>query len=621
MAPIKDPPTRFKEAGPDPHADDVRISGAHRLRRRLELWKCTLHEVEGQLRVVATGNIGVGECAFASKPYATFLLSRNERTHCAQCMQKFPEDKPPKRCGRCRAARYCGLDCQRAAWKGHHRVECGSLGDLRKELAAPNRDVEGELLDAALASRCLRKIVDDEKAGAADYEMFGKFTAAEAAAVDVMNAARVADSGQTNAAGATLVAPGDAASGGGMDDADAPRLANAARRAKAAPRDARLEKLLRASPATHFMIQSETLSGLGVGSFPLGSAVRHSCLPNCSVVYDFCGGKEDAAKNLEQRFIAMTPIKAGDELTRAWVDPMSATWLRHHRLKTVYGSVVKPTSSRPRDKPCDCARCCAPWSERDALIEGDREMAEVCTKTASGKAALDSVAESQRRASEAGSVEEQGTWLEKGMDTLNAKVAPCHPAVLAILEMLMANALARGKNQEAISLSKRLVSARERLYAPRSHTRVVLDYFMLAEIILQDARGDPAKGLVARPYLVTARDLARKVHGKKCRLANKACHSIELIDGDIRAVNAPERSGPQGRTKAHKPMPEIEGGYPRSYAATRETAAPKCSPDLLTNPPTKRSTEEYYVPEEPLPGILDIPDEDLDSASDYSIDD
>lgn len=144
VAPLADPPTRIREAGPDPHAADVRISGAHRLRRRLELWKCTLHEVEGQLRVVATGDMAAGEVAFSSRAYATFLLPRNERTHCAQCLAKFADDKPPKRCSRCKAARYCGLDCQRAAWKGHHRVECECLAKLRANLDGPDRDVEGE---------------------------------------------------------------------------------------------------------------------------------------------------------------------------------------------------------------------------------------------------------------------------------------------------------------------------------------------------------------------------------------------------------------------------------------------------------------------------------------------
>ncbi len=34
---------------------------------------------------------------------------------------------PLKQCGGCRAARYCGADCQRAHWREGHRAECRAL--------------------------------------------------------------------------------------------------------------------------------------------------------------------------------------------------------------------------------------------------------------------------------------------------------------------------------------------------------------------------------------------------------------------------------------------------------------------------------------------------------------
>ena len=351
--------------------------------------------------------------------------------------------------------------------------------------------------------------------------------------------------------------------------------------------------------------------------------MRHSCLPSCAVAYDFVEAGVGAAASLEQRFVAMVPLRAGDELTRAWVDPMSPTWLRHHRLRAVYGGVLKPTTARPRDRPCDCARCAAAWADRDALIEGDAAMREKITETDEGKAALETIATFQREAAAATTIEDAYASLTKAMDVLSARVAPCHPAVLSIVEMLMANALARGENAEAIGHARTLAERRARLYAPLPHPRVVLDHFMLAELILQDARGDPAKGLVARPALERARDLARLVHGaKRSKLAARATSQIDLIDGDIRAVNAPKRGNPMGKGGViHPPMPEPEGGYPRSYAATRAAEKPTRSPDLLSNAPAARSTEKYYVPEPPLPGVLHIEECDLDSASDYSIDD
>ena len=63
------------------------------------------------------------------------------------------------------------------------------------------------------------------------------------------------------------------------------------------------------------------------------------------------------------------------------------------------------------------------------------------TETDEGKAALETIATFQREASAATTVEDAYSSLTKAMDVLSARVAPCHPAVLSIVEMLMANAI------------------------------------------------------------------------------------------------------------------------------------------------------------------------------------
>ena len=62
-------------------------------------------------------------------------------------------------------------------------------------------------------------------------------------------------------------------------------------------------------------------------------------------------GKSNRAVLLEQRFVALVDLGPGDELTRAWVDPMSPTWLRQHRLRITFGRVLKPTQRRPASRP------------------------------------------------------------------------------------------------------------------------------------------------------------------------------------------------------------------------------------------------------------------------------
>lgn len=53
------------------------------------------------------------------------LLWRAPRAPCAHCGRS---DVPTKRCIACRAASYCGVECQRAAWRGH-RAACHAAAE------------------------------------------------------------------------------------------------------------------------------------------------------------------------------------------------------------------------------------------------------------------------------------------------------------------------------------------------------------------------------------------------------------------------------------------------------------------------------------------------------------
>ncbi len=44
---------------------------------------------------------------------------------CELCRRLEPEPKQFKVCGRCKAARYCSLECQRRDWKNTHALWCG----------------------------------------------------------------------------------------------------------------------------------------------------------------------------------------------------------------------------------------------------------------------------------------------------------------------------------------------------------------------------------------------------------------------------------------------------------------------------------------------------------------
>ena len=64
-------------------------------------------------------------------------LHQNERhplkqkTACAHCGKvPGPADPGLQLCGRCRGARYCSPECQRAAWKGGHKQACQAPANI-----------------------------------------------------------------------------------------------------------------------------------------------------------------------------------------------------------------------------------------------------------------------------------------------------------------------------------------------------------------------------------------------------------------------------------------------------------------------------------------------------------
>ncbi|KAG2490970.1 hypothetical protein HYH03_010644 [Edaphochlamys debaryana] len=59
---------------------------------------------------------------------------------CATFGGESEEALPLKRCGGCRAVRYCGAACQRAHWQGGHRAECGAVAAALAGLRGQSRE-------------------------------------------------------------------------------------------------------------------------------------------------------------------------------------------------------------------------------------------------------------------------------------------------------------------------------------------------------------------------------------------------------------------------------------------------------------------------------------------------
>ncbi len=77
--------------------------------------------------VVAPSDADAGSNAALADAMARLRVGGDR---CDQCGAEAPEEKPLKKCGRCRMAFYCSKECAKAAWRGGHKQACRSPGQF-----------------------------------------------------------------------------------------------------------------------------------------------------------------------------------------------------------------------------------------------------------------------------------------------------------------------------------------------------------------------------------------------------------------------------------------------------------------------------------------------------------
>eukprot|EP00929_Paragymnodinium_shiwhaense_P015995 TRINITY_DN124105_c0_g1_i1.p1 TRINITY_DN124105_c0_g1~~TRINITY_DN124105_c0_g1_i1.p1 ORF type:complete len:482 (-),score=135.02 TRINITY_DN124105_c0_g1_i1:63-1508(-) len=235
------------------------------------------------------------------------------------------------RCGRCKAAFYCGRPCQEAAWKGHHKAECGAAAEaLAKALAEQGLVGAGAYSDGLLAARCVRGggVRDQEAAAGALGDL-------EVLAEDLVKADELERLQRLAKAVASVpkLVPADS---GGYE-----AVVNALRRFR----------------NNNFAVVDDIFVSVGAGVFPVGASLNHSCAPNCLLTY-----RLEAGRPPTQVVKAMVPIEQGAELCHSYVELAFPAWQRSKLLKETYGF------------DCSCPLCTG--NERDsidALLVADAE--------------------------------------------------------------------------------------------------------------------------------------------------------------------------------------------------------------------------------------------------------
>ncbi|MBN3284211.1 SMYD2 methyltransferase, partial [Polyodon spathula] len=239
----------------------------------------------------------VGDLLFTCPAY-TYVLTVSERgNHCEFC---FARKEGLSKCGKCKQAFYCNIDCQRGDWP-MHKLECSSMC-IFKENWDPSETVR-------LTARIIAKQkTQTEKTASERLLTVPEF---ESHLEKLDNEKRE------------------------LIQSDIAALHHFYSKHLEFPDNAALVVLFAQVNCNGFTIEDEELSHLGSAVFPDVALMNHSCCPNVIVTY----------KGTLAEVRAVQEINAGEEIFTSYIDLLYPTDDRNDRLKDSYFF------------NCDCKEC------------------------------------------------------------------------------------------------------------------------------------------------------------------------------------------------------------------------------------------------------------------------
>ncbi|KAM3930112.1 N-lysine methyltransferase SMYD2 [Leptodactylus fuscus] len=239
----------------------------------------------------------LGELLFTCPAY-TWVLTVNERGN--QCDFCFSRKEGLSKCGKCKQAFYCNVDCQKGDWP-MHKLECSSMCTYGQNWN-PSETVR-------LTARILAKQkLHPERTASEKYLSVKEF---ESHLDKLDNEKRE------------------------LIQNDIAALHHFYSKNLHYSDNAALEVLFAQVNCNGFTIEDEELSHLGSAIFPDVALMNHSCCPNVIVTY----------KGTVAEVRAVQEIHAGDEVFTSYIDLLYPTEDRNDRLKDSYFFT------------CDCKEC------------------------------------------------------------------------------------------------------------------------------------------------------------------------------------------------------------------------------------------------------------------------
>lgn len=239
----------------------------------------------------------VGDLVFACPAYA-YVLTVNERAaHCEFC---FTRREGLSKCGKCKQAYYCNVDCQKGDWP-MHKPECAAMC-MYGENWCPSETVR------LVARIIVKQKVHKDRSPSERLLGLNEFESH----LDKLD-------NEKNE----------------MNEADIAALHHFYSRHIDFPDKATLNELFAGVNNNGFTIEDEELSHLGSAVFPDVALMNHSCSPNVIVTY----------KGTAAEVRAVQDISPGDEIFNSYIDLLYPTEDRNERLIDSYFF------------ECDCKEC------------------------------------------------------------------------------------------------------------------------------------------------------------------------------------------------------------------------------------------------------------------------
>uniref|UniRef100_A0A672G7J2 [histone H3]-lysine(4) N-trimethyltransferase n=1 Tax=Salarias fasciatus TaxID=181472 RepID=A0A672G7J2_SALFA len=253
----------------------------------------------------AVRHFAVGELVFACPAYS-YVLTVNERgAHCEHC---FTRREDLFKCGKCKQAYYCNVDCQRGDWP-MHKLECVAMCAYGENWC-PSETVR------LVARIIMKQKVTTERTSSERLLLLKEFESH----LDKMDSEKDE-----------------------MVQADIAALHHFySRHISDLPDEQTLIELFAQVNCNGFTIEDEELSHLGSAAFPDVALMNHSCSPNVIVTY----------KGTVAEVRAVKEINPGDEIFNSYIDLLYPTEDRRERLLDSYFFTCQCTecTSKSKDK-------------------------------------------------------------------------------------------------------------------------------------------------------------------------------------------------------------------------------------------------------------------------------